>query len=157
MKTETLMPTHYIHPRWHAALFAALGGGGFAQAAVLSTADRLSEVYVLMMVPAVLGAGAAGVLFAEFFGRCGWWGAVCALVGWVFTTLVGACGAVLVVIAATQLISPTVPFYLDAEAILFGPAAIVMAVGESVHVIAIWLCWGVLTHLALRQERRAIT
>ena len=105
-----------------------------------------------LFIPAIIGAGLAGMLFFTMFGRVGLNGWLLAAAGAVLTTGVGAMIAVvaLSILGNENLLS-------DPAAVLFGPVVIVMMFDQNPVSIPIWIAIMAGAHLILRRGFQANT
>lgn len=150
-----------ILPLFHrarSAALVALAGGAMAQAMVLwgGSLARFLPPWQALLVAAALGAGVAGFLLADAFGRSGRWGLIWSCVAWPMATALGAgVGAVLLtVLLATD--GAEMLFAVSSGAPL-GMMAVIDGVTTSPVVAVVWALGGCAAHYGTRSERAAIT
>ncbi|MFL4470767.1 hypothetical protein ACERZ8_13070 [Tateyamaria armeniaca] len=144
-------------PRLRCAALTAMAGGAVAQTMSLwgGHLARFLPPMAVMMGAGAVGAGIAGLILADAFGRAGRRGAFCALLGWPIATLLGAViGATLVVIEAMELSAATLAHAVS-EGAPFGIMALMDGISTSPAVAGIWLLSGWAMHVGARVERRA--
>lgn len=105
-----------------------------------------------LFIPAIIGAGLAGMLFFAMFGRVGRNGWLLAAAGAVLTTGVGSIIAVVVlsILEGGNLLS-------DPLVVVIGPWFIVMMFDQSPVSIPIWIAVMLGAHLILRRGFQANT
>ena len=102
-----------------------------------------------VILPAIIGAGVAGMLFYALFGRVGRKGWLLAALGSVLVTSVGAMLAVLALVlwSGEGMLG-------DLSVVLFGPWFVVQMFDQHPLTIILWIGIMVAAHLVLRQYFR---
>lgn len=151
-----LLPPLY---RARSATLTAIAGGALAQSMALwgGTLARFLPPWHVLILAAMLGAGMAGFLLADAFGRAGVWGAVWSAVGWICATVVGAgLGAAVFTFSAGAY-----PAFALTNAVVEGAPLGLLAVGDGISssptVALIWIIGGCAVHYGTRTERAAVT
>ena len=106
-----------------------------------------------MALAGVAGAGLAGVVFADAFGRFGVRGALWSLLAWPLATLLGGViGATAATIIATWgQVQGLVELVTDAAPL--GILALADAIATSPAVAGVWMLSGLAVHFGARSER----
>ena len=148
-----------VYQRVRCGALMALSGGAVAQAMTLWGGDlsRFLPSLSTMILAACVGAGVAGFLLADAFGRRGWRGAIWTVVAWPIATVCGASlGAGLVGIASSAEPLAGLP-----EALVAGAPLGIMAVSDGLStspaVAVIWLICGLAMHHGAMAERSPTT
>ncbi|MEM6374252.1 MAG: hypothetical protein AAF727_15960 [Pseudomonadota bacterium] len=153
------MPILSISLRLRCATLVALSGGAVAQTMSLwgGEVSMFLPDFTDMLWAGVLGAGAAGLLFGDLFGRAERTGVMWAMLGWAIATLVGAmfgAGAVIAYETNAPLANMGTSMMEGAP---LGVLALVSGVTGSPIVAAVWVLSGLAVHCATRAERSAPT
>lgn len=146
-----------MYQRVRCGVLMALSGGAVAQSMTLWGGDlaRFFPPLSIMLCAAFVGAGVAGFILADAFGRRGWGGMVWSIVTWPLATAVGASlGAGLVGTASSPEPLASLPEALIAGAPL-GWMAVSDGIASSPAVAAIWVICGVAMHHGALAERGA--
>ncbi|WP_299725011.1 hypothetical protein [uncultured Tateyamaria sp.] len=145
--------------RLRCAALMAITGGAVSQTMSIWGGDlaRFLPPMLVMICAGAAGAGLAGLLLADGFGRKGAFGMLWSVLAWPIAT---ACGAVFG--AATLAIEwMRSPVQMVAHALEHGAPLGVMAVADGIAtspaVAGVWLVSGVAMHYGARIERAVIT
>ena len=141
--------------RLRCAALIAMSGGAVAQAMTLwgGQLARFPPPLPVLMSAAVAGAGLAGVLLADAFGRRGCRGAIWSAVAWpVVTGLGGMAGASVLALDPARGPASMLANALKEGAPL-GFWAVADGIATSPTVLVIWLVAGVAVHHGVRVER----
>lgn len=148
-----------MYQRVRCSVLMALTGGAVAQAMTLWGGDlaRFFPPLSIMLCAAFVGAGVAGFMLADAFGRKGWVGLVSSTLGWPLATIVGASLAAGLVGTAS---SPE-PLASLPEALTQGAPLGLMAVTDGIVsspiVAIIWSVCGLAMHHGAFAERAVTT
>ena len=141
--------------RLRCAALIAMSGGAVAQAMVLwgGQMARFLPPLPVLMSAAVAGAGLAGIVLADAFGRQGRRGAIRSAIAWPVVTGLGAmAGASLLALDPARGPASMLANALKEGAPL-GFLAVADGIATSPAVLAIWLVAGVAVHHGARVER----
>lgn len=153
------MPIFTCSARLRCAALMALTGGAVAQTMSLWGGDlaRFLPPLPVMQGFGVAGAGLAGLVLADAFGRAGWRGAVWSCLAWPLATIFGAVtGAALLAFEVTR--SPgAMLIKAVSEGAPLGIMALMDGIATSPAVATIWLASGLAMHSGARVERDVTT
>ncbi|MEL6807247.1 MAG: hypothetical protein AAFO97_05665 [Pseudomonadota bacterium] len=148
-----------MYQRVRCGVLMALTGGAVAQAMTLWGGDlaRFFPPLSIMLCAAFVGAGVAGFMLADAFGRKGWVGFVSSTLAWPLATVIGASlGAGLVGTASSPEPLASLPEALTAGAPL-GLMAVTDGIASSPVVAIIWIICGLAMHHGAFAERAVTT
>jgi hypothetical protein len=157
----TIMPSFSsISLRVHCAILTGIAGGATAQTMTLWGGDlaRFLPPMTPMIVAASLGAGLAGAILADGFGRRGWCGVVTSALLWPFTTALGAAIAAMpfgLVDMVGQSFTRRNMLHAALESAPRGLVAVADGILFSPVVAAIWAISLLGLQFAMRAERSA--
>lgn len=144
--------------RLHCAALMAVSGGAVAQTMSLWGGDlaRFLPPLPMMTLAAAFGAGVAGLLVSDAFGRRGVWGLLSSGFGWCIATALGAgIGAAVFAVQPRLGISGGLLRALEEGASL-GLLAVGDGIVTSPPVAVIWILSGIAMHFGARVELVAL-
>ena len=149
------MQVLHMRQRLRCAALVALSGGAVAQAMTIwgGQMARFLPPHPYMILAGFVGAGLAGILLADAFGRGGKGGALLSGLFWPIATLLGAClGAALLIFGLEGPANVTPHSALESGADL-GTLAVMDGVFTGPLVAVIWFVSGIAVHFGARAER----